>query len=462
MSDEREFGEAADENEPAEPAGPSLMAPPSHLLPARHGEATPRHRVGRVVALSVAGVLAFGTAGIGAAYIDLRSQMDVHDVDALLGEDRPTLAAAPVVGEEDAPLVDPYADQALNIVVMGTDLRDGENADVAGEATALEGAGMRSDTTMLVHISGDRTRAEIVSIPRDSLVTIPDCQRSDGSTTGTWYDTMFNQAFSLGAGDTGDIAGAAACTRRTVEQLTGVLTTDHVVVQMAGVTPIVDAIGGVRMCLPEEMHGRQVDLDLPAGEQIIDGETAIDFLRARKGTGFGLEMGSDLARIERQQAFLDAAAHEILSKNLLTDSPALYRVVEAVLGSISTSPGLGSPEKLAGLANSLRSIPPDQVVFTSVPVIDAPSNPNRVVWTAEADAVWERIAADTAPPAPEGTADDGTAGGATSGGSSDDSVAEAGGVQGETAVSGSETGNPAGAGTDPVAEATATPGVCAD
>lgn len=396
MSDEEHAAEAAQASEP------SLMATPSHRLPVRHGESTVRASIVRIVALSLTGVLAFVGAGAGAAYIDLRQQMDVHDVDALLGDDRPTQVAAPAGDDtESKELVDPYADQALNIVVMGTDLRDGDNADVAGAATSSNGDGMRSDTTMLVHIAGDRSRAEVVSIPRDSLVTIPDCTRTDGSHTGVWYNTMFNEAFSLGAGDSEDVAGAAACTRRAIEQLTGVLTTDHVVVEMSGVTPIVDAIGGVRMCLPEPMVGRQVDLDLPAGEQIIDGETAIDFLRARKGTGFGLEMGSDLARIDRQQAFLDAAAHEISSKNMLTDSPTLYRVVEAVLGSISTSPGLGTPEALAGFANSLRQIPPDQIVFTNVPVIDAPTNRNRVVWTAEADAIWQRISADEAPPAPE-------------------------------------------------------------
>ncbi|WP_052366853.1 LCP family protein [Paraoerskovia marina] len=381
----------------------SLMDPPARALPARHTPGTARRHAGRVVGLVLTGVLTFIMVGAGAAYVDLRSQMDVHDVDDLLGADRPTMPTGVQKQPEDPaePLVDPYADQALNIVVMGTDLRDGDNADVAGAATELEGAGMRSDSTMLVHVAGDRSRVEVVSIPRDSLVTIPECTRSDGTTTGVHYNTMFNTAFQLGAGDTDDIAGAAACTRRTIEQLTGVLTTDHVVVQMAGVTPIVDAIGGVRMCLPEEMHGYQVDLDLPAGEQVIDGETAINFLRARKGTGFGLEMGSDLARIERQQAFVDAAVHEVSQKNLLTDSPALYRLVEAVLKSISTSPGLGSPEALAGFAASLAKIPPEQVVFTSLPVVEAPTDRNRVVWTAEADAIWERLAADEAPPTPE-------------------------------------------------------------
>jgi hypothetical protein len=183
-----------------------------------------------------------------------------------------------------------------------------------------------------------------------------------------------------------------------VESLTGVRITDHMVVEMTGVIDVVDAVGGVRMCLPEPVVGRKVDLNLPAGEVRLDGYTAINFLRARQGQGMGLELGSDLKRIERQQAFFDAMLREVLSQNLITDSPRLYRVVREVLQSISTGPDLASPAALAGLAWSLRDIDPAQIVFTSVPVVEAPRNPDRVVWTSEADAIWARIKADQPPP----------------------------------------------------------------
>jgi hypothetical protein len=73
-------------------------------------------------------------------------------------------------------------------------------------------------------------------------------------------------------------------------------------------------------------------------------------------------------------------------------------MVQAVLRSISTSPDLASPTALAGLAWSLREIDPAQIVFTSVPVEPWPRNPDRVVWTADAAAIWARVAADEPPP----------------------------------------------------------------
>ncbi len=349
--------------------------------------------------------VAFVGVGAAAAYIDLRSQMEVHDITELVGDDLPVV-------EPTKDPDDPFAGKALNILVMGTDMRDEANAEIAGG-----GGEFASDTTLVVHVSGDRRRMEVVSIPRDSLVTIPECVRPDGTRTYEQYGAMFNSAFATGGGPEQDLAHAAACTQRTVMSLTGVPITSHVVVKMTGVIGVVDAVGGVRMCLPEPVKGgsNSPDLDLEAGEQVLDGRTAISFIRARKGTGMGLEMGSDLARIERQQAFLDATVRQITSKNLLTNSPELYSLVEAVLQSISTSPDLGSPQALAGLAVSLRGIDPSQVEFTSVPVVDAPSDPNRVVWTAEAAPLWERIAADEPPPGWEAPDEptDGTTDGAT-------------------------------------------------
>ncbi|QAY62063.1 LytR family transcriptional regulator [Xylanimonas allomyrinae] len=330
-------------------------------------------------------VLAFALAGGCAVYLDLRSGLAISDVDTLLADrdDRPELPD------------DPFTGQPLNILVMGTDYRGEGNAELAGE-----GDEFHSDTTLLVHVAGDRSRIEVVSIPRDSLVDIPACPLPGGGESRARRGAMFNSAFAIGGGPERDLTGAAACTILTVEQLTGVRVTDHVVVKMNGVIGVVDALGGVRMCLPEPVRGdRHIDLDLPAGEQRLDGHQSINFLRARGGTGMGLELGSDLARIERQQVFVDAMLREVLAQNVITNSPQLFRMVEAVLASVSTGRGLASPAALAGLAWSLRTIDPAHIVFTPLPVTTAPSDPNRVVWlTAQADVIWARIIADEPPP----------------------------------------------------------------
>jgi len=358
----------------------------------RHANSLASHRVVRSIALVVTAVVAFGSAAAVASFVDLRSQIGVSDVDGLLAEDdRP-----PAVATEQDPS-DPFAGKDLNILVMGTDFRDEANAKIAGA-----GDEFHSDTTLLVHISGDRSRIEAVSIPRDSLVDIPSCTLPGGGTTAPHPNAMFNTAFALGGGPGKDVTGAAACTIHTVEKLTGVRIEDHVVVQMTGVIGVVDAIGGVTMCLPEPVKGKRVDLDLKAGRQTLDGTTAINFLRARKGEGMGLEIGSDLKRIERQQAFFDATMRQILSQNVITDSPRLYRMVREILGSISTDPDLASPTALAGLAWSIRDIDPARIVFTSVPVVDSVSQPGRVEWTSASDEIWARIRADKAPPGTPG------------------------------------------------------------
>lgn len=432
----------------------------------RHATSLASHRVVRSIALVVTAVVAFVAAAAAASFVDLRSQIGVSDVDDLLaGDDRP-----PAVPAEQDPS-DPFAGKDLNILVMGTDFRDEANAEIAGA-----GDEFHSDTTLLVHLSGDRSRIEAVSIPRDSLVDIPACKLPGGGETAPQSNAMFNASFSLGGGPDKDVTGAAACTIRTVEKLTGVRISDHVVVQMTGVIGVVDAIGGVTMCLPEPVKGQRVDLDLPEGKQKLDGYTAINFLRARKGEGMGLEIGSDLKRIERQQAFFDAAMREILSQNVITDSPRLYRMVREILGSISTDPELASPTALAGLAWSIRDLDPSRLVFTSVPVVTAPSDPNRVVWTSDADAIWERIRADKAPPGtlePEGgasaTPSDATA--------VDDDVATpdadepggtkvSGGQDGTGGVDGEDGGTRGGkdgegASPDPSPSPSVLPGVCA-
>lgn len=355
----------------------------------RHAGPHAGHKVLRWTALGLTGVLAFVGSGAVAGYIDLQNQIEVSDVDSLLGRDGdPEPQAEPQEPEDPT---DPFAGESLNILVMGTDFRDAANAELAGS-----GDEFHSDTTLVVHISGDRSRIETISIPRDSLVDIPACPRPDGSTTSPQYGAMFNSAFALGGGPEQNITGAAACTILTVEALTGLTIDDHVVVKMNGVVDIVDAIGGVPMCLPEPVVGdsRYSDLDLAAGRQVLDGETAIQFLRVRKGEGMGLELGSDLQRIERQQAFIDSMMREVLAQNVITDTPALYRMVQGALRAISTSPELASPRALAGLAWSVRNVDPADIVFESVPVVDAPSDANRVVWTVEAAEMWEKFAAD--------------------------------------------------------------------
>lgn len=384
--------------------------------------------------MSLVGVMAFGSAAAATAYHNAISQIEVQDLDGLVAEQ---------VKPKDPS--DPFKDEPVNLLLMGTDIRDGSNADIGGTVS-----GMRSDTTMLVHISADRKWIEIVSLPRDTFVDIPSCQLPDGSQSQPYRD-KFNASFEVGSGHT-SLKHAAACTINTVNAITGVTVTNHAVVKMNGVIDVVDALGGVKMCLPEALHGdpRSARIDLPAGENRLDGKTAIQFLRVRKGTGMGLEMGSDLTRIERQQAFINATLRQILSAETLADPTKTFRLINAALGSLSADPDIADPGKVAGLAWSLREIDKRNIVMTKIPVYDTTEGAaSGIGWGPEAAEIFQRMASDTPPdsvvlPDAEPSASPSASGGGTGGGTEGDGGGDAGTgeTDGGTETGGTETGDP--------------------
>jgi LCP family protein required for cell wall assembly len=249
---------------------------------------------------------------------------------------------------------------------------------------------MRSDTTIVMHVSADRSRVELVSIPRDTLVDIPSCARSDGTASGEQRG-QFNAAFSIGS-ESGQVSDAAACTIRTVEENTGVFINDYVVIDFAGFIRMIDALGGVQMCIPNDMRSPKAGLDLTAGTQVLDGATALAFARARTGEGVG--DGSDTGRLGRQQQLLAATVQAVQSKNLLTDVPELLGFLNAATQSITASPDLASIPTMTGLAFSLRGTLSGNIAFMTMPFAPAPSDPNRVVMADEAQQVWSNLSAD--------------------------------------------------------------------
>jgi LCP family protein required for cell wall assembly len=344
---------------------------------ARHSRRLRTHGVLRGIALGVAALVVFGASGVAAVAAKLNGNMDKVDVSALVNP-------MPTVTKEPDP-DDPNAGQAVNILILGSDQRDGVNADIGGEA-----AGMRSDTTMVLHISADRSRVELVSIPRDSLVDIPSCTMTNGKTTRATHG-MFNSAFATGWDNGGDMTSAAACTINTVQQNTG-LTIDHfVVVDFTGFQQMVNSIGGVPMCIPNDMRSDLSGLNLKAGFQTLDGGTALAYARARKGPGVG--DGSDTNRIGNQQKLIAAMVREVLSRDVLTNPQKLISFLSAATGSLTTDTGM-SIGNMTGLAYNLRNISSGNITFMTIPFAAAASDPNRVEWTSAADAVWENMVND--------------------------------------------------------------------
>lgn len=355
----------------------------------------------RGAALAVVAVLSLGGSGAAALYVRLNANISTIDASGLIN----TMPNPAVTGPADPN--DPSAGRDVNILLIGSDERDGENEAIGGSDD-----GMRSDTTIVAHISADRTRVELISIPRDSLVRIPSCTMSNGATTSPQSNAMFNSAFSIGADNGGDIASAAACTVNTVQENTGVRIDHFVVVDFAGFTRMVDSIGGVPICIPNDMTAPKAGLYLTAGQQTLDGTQALAFARARTGVGVG--DGSDTNRLGRQQELLAAVIREVLGKNLLTDVTQLIRFLDSATESLSIDSGFSSISDMAGLAYGLRGLSAENISFMTIPFATAPSNPNRVVWTSEADTVWANVAGDRSmltgtSQDPAATADPGTA-----------------------------------------------------
>jgi len=336
-------------------------------------------------------VLAFLLGGAAYAYIDIQNNITSIDVNALVSSaSTPSETTTPT---PDPTYDDPNAGRALNILVMGSDERTGENGELGGVDDQT--VGMRSDTTLLVHVSADRTRIEAVSIPRDLKIPIPSCPLPDGSSTSSYADAMFNSAIAQGSqqSETGSDEAkqfGVACTVLTVQAMTGITVDEYVLVDFAGFKNMVDAIGGVDVCLAEPLWDNYTGLDLPAGAQKLDGQQALQLARARHNIGDG----GDIGRIDRQQQLLSVMLAEVMEKNLLTNASELYRFLSAATQSLTTSPGLAQIPSLVGLATSMRGISMDAVDFVTIPVTEHRNDRNRLQLADNADEVWAALAMD--------------------------------------------------------------------
>ncbi|MGX1885995.1 LCP family protein [Streptomyces sp. NPDC055287] len=248
---------------------------------------------------------------------------------------------------------------ARNILLIGSDTRSGKGNRKYGPDKGTQ----RSDTTILLHLAGDRKSATAVSLPRDLMANVPSCRKADGKRTNKQF-TQFNSAFEL---------GGTACTIRTVERLTGVRVDHHMVVDFAGFKGMVDAVNGVEICLKEPIEDDDALLRLPKGRQKLNGEQALGYVRARKTVGDG----SDTERMERQQRFLGALVNKVQSNGVLLNPTRLYPVLDAATKALTTDPGLDSLKDLYNLVRGMRNIPTEQVQFMTVPRQPYAQDPNR-------------------------------------------------------------------------------------
>ncbi|MFJ9077793.1 LCP family protein [Streptomyces sp. NPDC102278] len=251
------------------------------------------------------------------------------------------------------------ANGSQNILLIGSDSRSGKENARYGQDRGTQ----RSDTVILLHLPADRKSAAAVSIPRDLMTDVPSCLKADGQRTREQL-AQFNWAFEW---------GGAACTIRTVEKLTGIRVDHHMVVDFNGFKQMVNAVGGVEVCLGRPVDDTEAKLRLPAGRHLLQGEQALGFVRARHSLG----NGSDTDRMERQQQFLGSLVNKVQSNGVLLNPTRLYPLLDAATSSVTTDPGLASLRGLYELVRGVRNIPTEHIIFLTVPRRPYPSNPNR-------------------------------------------------------------------------------------
>jgi LCP family protein required for cell wall assembly len=354
MSDDAEHAPAAADSRSATPVGGGRRKGK------RRARAKARHTVAKVV---VASLLSLGMAtGLGVVYLyrHLNDSLNTVNVDDQL-KDRP-----------DKKKVDTGPNEPLNILVMGSDSRDGEGNNIDN----LTGGGERSDTTIMFHLSADRETAYGISIPRDTLVDRPDCYAKNGEVLPGATNAMWNEAFSV---------GGPACTMQQFEQITGIRLDHYVMLDFAGFQDMVDAIDGVEVCIPEDISDPAHGINIPAGTREIQGKEALNYVRAR----YTLGDGSDIGRIKRQQAFIAAMASKVLSRGTLARVDRLVSFLDAAISSLQTD--LESPLKIARIGVEFKNIGLDNIKFITVPFQYSTAQPGRVEMLPEAEGLWQRV-----------------------------------------------------------------------
>ncbi|WP_328562694.1 LCP family protein [Streptomyces coelicoflavus] len=339
-----------------------------------------RPRTGRrkallVAAWSAAGIVVLGGTGAGVLYFKLNGNLTSVDIDQALGANRPKKADN---GSE-------------NILVLGSDTRSGGNRKLGG---GTDDGTARSDTAMIVHVYKGHKKASVVSIPRDTLIDRPDCTDTDGNDHPAAEGVMFNSAYST---------GGAACAVKTVESVSGLRMDHYLEVDFSGFQHLVDDLGGVRVTTTEDIKDPDSHLDLQAGTHRLDGEQALGLVRTRHGVGDG----SDLGRIQLQQAFVKALVNQVKDIGLLGNPKKLYDIADTATKTVTTDSDLGSVNSLMSFASGLKGIGPDKMHMVTMPVIYDPADANRVlVEKDKAQQVWTALKNDRPIPesATEGTA----------------------------------------------------------
>ncbi|MGO4102814.1 LCP family protein [Leifsonia sp. YAF41] len=350
--------------DPPGPRGDARLAPPAPAPIARHGR-LPVQPVSITLlkgfAVAVAVVLVSAATVTGIAIGDVTSSLK---------------APVALPADSNGPVPEIGAiEGGVNLLLVGSDSGQGDpRFGPRGEHLG--------DVTVLLHISQDHTAATVISFPRDLQVDIPACSASpDESAPGTdgGFTDKLNAALSY---------GGLGCTVAVVQQLSGLTIPFAAEIEFNGVIEMSNAVGGVPVCVAEPIQDEYTGTFLTAGEHVLSGWDALQFLRTRHG----LSTGSDLARIGNQQAFLASLMRTITSEGTLNNPLTLYSLAKAAASNMRLSTSLQSLDSMVSIAKALQDVTLEQMVFVQYPVDEMPDG--LMGRTDDAAALFAALAAD--------------------------------------------------------------------
>lgn len=344
--------------------------------PSRRRPKPPRRRWVRALRWTAAG-LAVAVLGAGVAgYLYVR-----HLNSNLTKEERH-------LGDSTVPKPAPNSagQTPLNILLLGSDSRNSEENLELGGSRSDVGRKELADTQILLHVSADRSHLTALSVPRDTRVTIPECTDPEDGTVYPETDRLtINRSLQH---------GGPGCTVAAWEQFTGLYIDHFMKVDFAGVVSMADAVGGVPVCVRENIDDPKSGLRLPKGENIVRGEEALQWLRTRHA----FEDGSDIGRTKAQQMYLTSMARELQEGTQLTDPARLMNLAEAATRALTVDDGLGTVNRLYDLGRDLRQVPSSEITMVTLPWLPDPLAPSSHVIPdeEEAEAIFTALRNDVA------------------------------------------------------------------
>lgn len=250
---------------------------------------------------------------------------------------------------------------AYNLLIIGSDSRQGQQYQDGVDSQL-------NDVTILLKIDENHTRIDIISFPRD-LVIDYECTHPETNINSGAGPKMLNEALTH---------GETPCVAQTITQITNEPIHGATLVNFDSVIELTTAINGIPLCFTRniyDLNDPQQKLLFHEGENNLQGMDALNFLRERKSMGDG----GDLNRIENQKLFLQSSLNKIKQEKILQNPVKLYQLAEITVNNLKMTEELTKTPMLLSFAETINTIPFENIQFHTAPNITHPNDPNRLI-----------------------------------------------------------------------------------